>query len=129
MTAAEIMARAIAEACWDRVDIHKRGSLGPRRLLRWETVGSAARANWIKIAAQVLAETRAAGLTDETALRMSMAQSIFAAIKAAMRASENGLPGWAAATWSDAPPEEQADYFAIAGQAIATTRAAKARAA
>jgi hypothetical protein len=128
MTAAELMGRTIAEAAWDRADLYKRGMLGPRRLLRWETSGDAARASWTKVGEQVLAEARAAALTDETAQRMSVAQSIFGALKAAMRASENGLPGWAAANWGDGTPDERADYFAIAGQAIDAIRLAKTQA-
>lgn len=128
MTAAEIMGRAIAEASWDRADAYRRGALGPRRLLRWETAGDQARANWTTIGAQALAELRAAALTDETAIRLTLAQVIFGLMRAQMRASELGIPRWAAEIWSDAPPEERADYFAIATQAMAAVRAAKASA-
>jgi hypothetical protein len=122
MTAAEVMGRAIAEASWDRAAAFRRGGLGPRRLLRWETIGDQARANWTAIGARALAELKAAGLTDETAIRLTLAQVIFGLMRERMRASELGIPRWAAEVWSDAPPEERADYFAIA------TRAAKARA-
>lgn len=128
MSPAEAMGRAVAEATWDQVDAHRRGALGPRRLLTWESAGDAARATWTKLGAQVLAEARAAKLTDETAQRISVAQSIFGAIREAMRASEHGIPRWTATLWSDAAPEERADYFAIAGKAIAAMRALKAEA-
>lgn len=125
MTAAELMGRALAEACWDRADAFKRGGLGPRPMLRWDTLGDAPRANWTRIGERALAEMRAANLTDETAMRITLAQSVFGLLREAMRASPGGVPRWAADSWSDAPPDERADYFAIAGQAIATVRAAK----
>lgn len=128
MTGAEIMGHAIAEATWDRADAYRRGCLGPRSQLRWETAGDEARAGWVAIGAQALAELRAAKLTDETALRMSLAQSIFGLIRARMRAAEQGVPRWAADTWNDAAPEERTDYFVIAGKAIEAVRAAKASA-
>lgn len=128
MTAAEVMAKAIAEAMWDRADAYRRGGLGPRRLLRWEATSGDVRTGWVAIGAQALAELRVAKLTDETALRMSLARVIFGLVRARMRASEQGIPRWAAETWGDAGPEERGDYFAIAGQAIDAVRAIKAQA-
>lgn len=126
MTAAELMGRAIAEAVWDRVDAMKRGALGPRQMLSWEAAGEQARANWTAIGEHALAEIRAARLSDDSVIRMSLAQSIFGLMRKAMLASPAGLPRYAATTWSDAHPDERADYFAIAGAAMQTVRAAKA---
>ncbi|MCY1649108.1 hypothetical protein OVA11_19210 [Caulobacter sp. SL161] len=125
--AVDLMAEAIAEATWARIEHIKPGYRAQRRFPTWSKLDAAERQSWRLCARHVLTALRQAGEMNDGARRLLIARTVADATWEATRT--DGRPSLTPfPTWETVTADHRGDYMHIAGDIMSRVRAAKAQA-